>query len=313
MSAARRLSPSGLWPVLALALLLTSSSAAAYCRSTTCDPARDALACSPDELGCSTIGVPLFWPNACVTYAVQQLGSPRRGISAETADQAMRAGFRAWLSAECTDATTPSIGVIPLGGARCDRAEFNEPREGRAGAPNANLVIFRDDAWRHADEGSVIARTCLTFDATTGAILDADIEVNSLEVELSTDDVEISNDLQAILTHEIGHFLGLDHSHAPGATMQEDYERADLGARTLSSDDEAGICSIYAPVGEEPVQCPASTGPRNGYSRDCGSNARADASCLSLASGSSSPSGGHAAVGLLLLLSLGWRRRRCRR
>jgi hypothetical protein len=53
-------------------------------------------------------------------------------------------------------------------------------------------------------------------------------------------------DLEAALTHELGHFLGLDHSDVPGATMQP--EAMGFGAtdlRTLEADDIAGICAIY--------------------------------------------------------------------
>lgn len=264
------------------ALSLLARDAAAFCRTTTCDPLRDPAACSRDAGGCATLGVPLFWPDACVTYAVQRDGSSLRGISAYETDIAMQQAFAAWLGAECDGDGRPSIGVVPLGGASCDQVEFNPPRGGRAGAPNANIVIFRDEAWPYPDEFSVIARTSLTFDPNTGAIFDADIEINSFENEFSTSDTAISNDLQAVLTHEVGHFLGLDHSSDPFATMRWNYPLSNLSARTLASDDREGICSIYAPEAE-PLACPADTSPRHGFSRECGSDVYADASCAALA------------------------------
>jgi len=251
-------------------------------------------------MGCPTRGEPLFWPDACVTYAVQLRGSPLREVDAFETDQVMRKAFAAWLGTECPEGGKPSLGVIPLGGASCDKVEFNAPDMGRGGAPNANLVIFRDDVWPYPDERFVIARTSITFDVETGAIFDADIEVNSLQNEFSTDDVNITNDLQAVLTHEVGHFLGLDHSTAEHATMGANYDLANLGARTLSSDDQAGICTIYSPLVDAEPSCPGDTGPRHGFSRECGTDARADASCLTLAPGGSTGGKGWAC------LALGW-------
>jgi hypothetical protein len=247
--------------------------------------------CGINAQGCATRGLPVFWPDACVSYAVQQDGSPLRGISAFETDEAMRAAFAAWLGAECPGGGRPSLGVVPLGGAVCDQVEFNMPEAGRPLTPNANLVIYRDDAWPYDNEDFVIARTSITFDPDTGAIFDADIEINSSENEFSLGVMGVSNDLQSVLTHEVGHFLGLDHTRVPNATMLADYELSNLGTRTLSSDDRAGICSIYAPVASTEPGCPGSTGPHYGYSRECGTNEHADASCLSLAGTGSSGSG----------------------
>jgi hypothetical protein len=194
-----------------LAVSLAARSAGAYCRTTTCDPLVEADGCEP-VMGCPTRGEPLFWPEACVTYAVQRLGSPLRGISAYEVDQSMRAAFIAWLGTECPPVGRPSIGVIALGGASCDEVEFNPPEMGRGGAPNANIVMFRDEAWPYPGERFVIARTSITFDPNTGAILDADIEINSFDNDFSTADDVVTTDLQAVLTHEVGHFFGLDHA-----------------------------------------------------------------------------------------------------
>jgi hypothetical protein len=256
-------------------------------------------------MGCATRGEPLFWPDACVTYAVQQRGSPLRGVTAYELDQTMRAAFEQWLGVECPGGGQPSLGVVPLGGASCDRIEYNPPEMGRAGAPNANIVMFRDQGWPYPDERFVIARTSITFDPNTGAIFDADIEINSFDNEFSTDDTVVTTDLQAVLTHEVGHFIGLDHSLFENATMQANYDLFNLGARTLSSDDIAGICSIYTPMPDRAPGCPGDTGPRNGYSRECGTSAEADASCLSIGARPGRGSGWMLFCGLLV-----WARRR---
>src|SRR4051812_26777286 len=59
--------------------------------------------------------------------------------------------------------------------------------------------------------------------ASDGSILDADIVLNGLEFQWFTDfnnNVSQAQFIEAIVLHEIGHFLGLDHSPAGGATVR---------------------------------------------------------------------------------------------
>jgi hypothetical protein len=235
--------------------------ASAFCRTTTCDPASED--CDRDRNGCITTGLPLFWPDLCVTFGVQQDGSARSNISFADANRIATEAFRAWVSADCGKGEHPSLGVVPLGEVVCDRVEFNNDPP----LPNANIIMFRDDDWPYSGSSTTIALTTLTFDVATGEILDADIEVNSADMDLSIGDNDVTSDLQSILTHETGHFLGLAHSREPTATMNANYDRADIGFRSLSGDDERGICSVY-PAGLDLNECRGAQ-PRYGFSRYC--------------------------------------------
>lgn len=73
-----------------------------------------------------------------------------------------------------------------------------------------------------------------------GQILDADILFNP--AVKFTMDGSGGSDLQTVLTHEIGHFLGLDHSAVVKAIM---FPYAPPLERTLSSDDVAAISTLY--------------------------------------------------------------------
>jgi matrixin len=292
----------------ALGLLSAAGPAQAYCRATTCDPDQDDERCRPVR-GCPTKGVPLAWPDVCVGYAVHERGSRRRNITAYDTDQAARRAFSSWISVDCGDDETPSIGIVPLGGVECGLVEFNPPAAGRAGSPNANIVMFRDDDWPYGDVQSTIAKTTLTFDSRNGDIFDADIEINSFAIEITIGDTLVSHDLQAILTHEFGHFLGLGHSEDADATMNANYSPEDVGFRTLSSDDREAICEVYPPTGAEPLVCPPNSGPHHGFSRECSNDEIADASVCSLtrAAGRREHTGWLLAGALVLV---GWRRRR---
>jgi MYXO-CTERM domain-containing protein len=86
----------------------------------------------------------------------------------------------------------------------------------------------------------------VTYGVDDGRIFSAVMEINSHAQRFSTSvppaPGEIS--LEAVVTHEAGHFLGLAHSGDMSAVMYAFYQP---GAITLTDDDAAGICAVYPP------------------------------------------------------------------
>jgi hypothetical protein len=244
--------------LLALATLAVSSSSWAFCRATTCDPGT--RACARDAHSCLTDGQPLFWASSCMQVYVQANGSAAQGIAFGTVKDSVTRAFGAWLSADCGGAP-PSIDVQVLGPITCDTAEYNKTKK------NANIVTFRDDQWPYMGGEDALAFTHLLFNADTGELWDSDLEITSFEYQFSVGDPVSTNDLDSMLTHEVGHMLGLGHTLVTDATMYAQYKEGSDTLRTLASDDVNGICAVYAP-GRVPIR--TSCSPRHGFSDVCG-------------------------------------------
>ncbi len=223
---------------LIAAVLLSAAPSQAFCRTTTCQPGE----CQPNPTchTCLEGGRPLFWKSRCVSFAVDAVGAPSRGIAPDVAHQTIAGAFVKWMSADCQGKHT-SLSVLDLGTVHCDGTDFDRSAE------NLNLWTFRDQSWPHAGRGAMLALTTVTYDAPTGEILDADVEINSFDNPITLDDDHVIADLDAILTHEAGHFLGLSHSCEPGATMYPSYSMGSTDMRELSVDDTAAICAVFPP------------------------------------------------------------------
>jgi len=280
---------------------LSTSTAAAYCRTNSCDPARDEICSRVD--GCLTGGVPLYWENPCVTFAVQRDGSTKNGISAQSLDDVVVSAFTNWTSAVCGDGTTPSISVGPIGPVDCNKVEYNKE------AGNANIYMFRDDTWTGTG-ANALALTTVWYDWKTGKIYDADVEINGTSGDITNSAPEDGADLPSIITHESGHFLGLDHSTNPDATMYAYYMPRHDNLRELNADDVAGICEIYP--ADRSLPSKPSCGPRHGFSSKCVSDQDEGCSTVPALGAARSLNGAALAAALGLAVAFAARRRRQR-
>ena len=73
-------------------------------------------------------------------------------------------------------------------------------------------------------------------------------------------------DLGSIVTHEIGHFIGIGHSEIEEATMFASNARESVEKRTLAPDDIAAVCTVYPPGNLDQTCDPA---PKGGLELDC--------------------------------------------
>ncbi len=277
-------SKAALW--LLAAAVCWPARAEAYCRTSVCGDVASQVCNPPSANDC---GTPLFWSPACFGYSVQRDASAQ--VDLATAELLVDQAFAAWEQVDCGGAP-PSINVSNIGAVTCDQTEYNE----RSG--NANIVIFRDASWPYVGQGHTLALTTVTFNLDDGEIFDADLEINSASVTLTTGETGVQYDLLSILTHEAGHMLGLAHSLDPNATMTLEYVPGEVLLRSLEPDDVAGICAAYPAGGLEE---PCNPTPRHGFASDCATRAPEDDGGCSVASEPEPPHGARAAWLLLAL------------
>jgi hypothetical protein len=228
---------------------------------------------------------PMYWPTH-TPLVVVHAGAPPAPLTRESFIAIVQASADAWSTPQ-VNCTAMDIGLVAS-----DQASGPAQRE----KPGVNRLTFRADAWcrvpRDVDEPcydpSALAITSVwAFDDRSdapGRIEDADIEINAVDFEW--DDLvkrgaatSRAQDLQNTLTHEFGHFIGLDHTcyvadptkprpvdhrgnpvpdcgiSAPQlireTTMYASVVRGDTTRRTLEPDDVQAVCEVY-PSGSQP-------------------------------------------------------------
>lgn len=243
----------------AIGVLVTASEASAFCRSTTCR-STGAKECATDENSCPKDGAKLFWPTSCVSYAMNELGT--QDLDPNDTRKIIRKTFQHWTEVPCPKGGNASMTFQERDPVSCKTSEYN--KDGH----NLNVVLFQDDNWNYRGIDGTLAKTSVTYNDETGEIYDADIEVNAANntITITDNPAKIEYDLEAILTHEVGHFIGIAHSPESSAVMFASYSPGSISQRKLTPDDVNAVCAIYPP--HSGVAC--NLEPRGGFSATCG-------------------------------------------
>lgn len=234
-----------------------------------------------------------FWAKRTIPWTMNDKGAASVGFQ-KTRD-ALRASFDEWESVPCAGLSFQEQAPTAE-----NRIGFNKEK----GATNTNLLVFRPDlcedvvrpddrCWEQLNcsnlhncwdfSQSTIAVTTTTYRQDNGEILDSDIEFNEGTFLFTTVDSPscqagsqslgcVATDIRNTATHEVGHFIGLDHTRAPESEMATMLPKAALGdtfMRTLAQDDVDGVCWIY-PRGESTRVCTDNSGLESEEGGGCG-------------------------------------------
>jgi hypothetical protein len=183
--------------------------------------------------------LPIHWTTNTITvFLAASINAPPSNIKAGSdVNAAVRRALRRWSDAANINFDIRTGGADAVGAAN----------------DGANVISVSTANASFVSGGDAVGRTRVSFDPNTGAIAEADIALNPAQ-QFSTDATPGTYDLESTFVHEIGHFLGLDHSALIGATMQPrqvqnatngSFTLTQTSVRTLSDDDLAGIRAIY--------------------------------------------------------------------
>jgi hypothetical protein len=116
-----------------------------------------------------------------------------------------------------------------------------------SGTDNKNVIRFVGSGL----QANVFAVTITTFDTATGQITDADLELNDRDFTWDTTGPSGTTgtpgraSIENVVTHELGHFIGLDHTANAQSTLYDTASAGMISQMSLETDDVAQIARDY--------------------------------------------------------------------
>lgn len=180
------------------------------------------------------LAVKWFGESIPVRYYINEKGSD--GIPLEDLVQSVNDSFKAW-EVEGSFIKSEYAG----------RTDAMPEKETQTDKEIKNVVGWVEN-WN--DEPEAIGITTVSYNSDTGEIIEADMALNGRNFQWTLNPPypcpsKSTVDLKNVVTHEAGHFFGLDHSDISSATMYPTSPPCETEKRDLEQDDINGITYLY--------------------------------------------------------------------
>jgi hypothetical protein len=212
------------------------------------------------------------WQPARVEYEVNDQGAP--GLSSAGVLNAVETAANTWTRETCASVELASLSLTAAAAA---------PDDGK------NTIQWLTSGWLERGFGTETAGITDTLyelgDDSEWRIIEADVYLDAEHLAWSfSPGADNTRDIQTVLTHELGHVLGLLHPCEPdgaddapvcdsdpafqSATM---YPLYDVNQSSLGADDVEGLCFLYSYVACETLGCaPEQICTPEGCAQECG-------------------------------------------
>ena len=173
-----------------------------------------------------------------------------------------RAEITVGLAPSSSSRTVPQMDVvlaIQLATETWNSVRAGQPRLDFSAEPDTEVSIrFCKSKWR--GETIDLGKTQFTASSHDGSVTAARIDINECDHTFTAPDEGAAShfDLRAVMTHELGHVLGLGHSDNTAAIMHPNGRGAEV--RKPHTDDKTALALIYfgrAPTAAEPASASA--------------------------------------------------------
>lgn len=167
-------------------------------------------------------GAEYHWHEMPLDYVWVDDGAPRL----DELDRAIVEAFDAW-------SEVPDTRIEVLG--------HDRPNALGQVALDDDHVVYFESEWPLGSEALAVATT---WADDQGRVVSFDVRINA-NVSWSTTGDDARFDLQAAMTHEVGHVLGLEHSAFHDATMFPSHDVGDTWRQALHEDDQEAVQYLY--------------------------------------------------------------------